>query len=151
MYNFIATGQPPTFNSWKHKWDAVKKASYKTAIAGTIFGYHPATTPLQDDLYGVIYHFFNKDLKIDADNLSKPMWDTLNSIFYADDYQIKMRIAGSFDLKKNGLTVLDFTSLGGQLAVDILDAFDNEDHIIYVECGKMNFNQWKFNLEANGN
>ncbi|RZJ80540.1 MAG: RusA family crossover junction endodeoxyribonuclease [Chryseobacterium sp.] len=147
MYNFIAKGQPPTYNSWRKIWTPLRKAAYTNAIGTIIAGYHPSITLLRDDLYGVIYHFFNTDMKIDADNLSKPMWDTLNSVFYSDDYQIKLRVAGSFDLKKNGLTVLDFTTLGGQLIADLLDAFDNEDHVIYVECGKLNFSHRRFNLE----
>jgi len=147
MHNFVFSGHPPTYNSWKSKWSPARKAAYKMNIASCLSTYHPGITPSASDLYGVVYHFFNNEVRIDADNLSKPMWDTLNGVLFLDDYQVKLRVAGSFDLQKHDLTVLDLSKVGGQVIVDLLDAFDNEDHVIYVECGNLNFSHWKFNLE----
>lgn len=79
--------------------------------------------------------------------MSKPVWDCLNGFLFNDDEQIKIRTAGSFDLTKGDYNVVDLSGLQGNLAVDLLDALDNEDHVVYVECGNFNPSMFKFNLE----
>lgn len=146
MNCLILKRQPPTYNSWKGA-SIIKKDNYKKQLLEVLLKYNPSFTIIQGELYGTVYHFFNKDVKIDADNLSKPLWDFLKSILFEDDYQLKIRLAGSFNLVKNDFSVLDFSGLSGNLITDLLDAFDNDEHVIYIEYGKLDYSMFTFNLE----
>ncbi len=109
--------------------------------------YNPKHSVLSGDLYATIYYFFNKNLDLDTDNLSKPVWDCLNGILFNDDKQIKVRTAGSFDLTIGDYSVIDVSGLQGKMVVDLLEAFENEEHIVYVECGNFKPSMFKFNIE----
>lgn len=149
MNSFIIKRQPYTFNSWKGASTA-KKNSYKSIIRNA-FRLFNTDIILTEELYGTVYHFFNKNVNIDADNLSKPLWDCLTGFLFNDDGQVKIRIAGSFDLSKNDFNVLNFSGLSGEIITELLEAFDTEDHIVYIECGLLNYSMFKFNIESNGN
>lgn len=143
MHNFILKNRPLSYNSCR----GTKKTNYKTALTDSFTIYNPSHSILNGDLYATIYYFFNKNLDLDADNLSKPVWDCLNGFLYKDDKQIKIRTAGSFDLTTGDYNVIDLTGLKGNLIVDLLEAFENEDHIVYVECGNFKPSMFKFNIE----
>ena len=127
------------------------KANYKAAIEQSFRHFYNTHNILTEDLYGVIYHFFKEDLESDSDNLSKPFWDCLNGFLFTDDRQVKLRIAGSFDITKNDLNILNFTEIPGVISADLIEAFDTETHVVYVEVGVLDHSMFKFNLEANGN
>lgn len=112
---------------------------------------YPLHIPLTIELYGLIYHFYRRNIGIDADNLSKPVWDGLKGLLFKDDKQVKLRIAGSFDLSANDLTVLDFSGLPGAVINSLLEAIETEDHVLYVECGNFTTDMIRLNLERNGN
>lgn len=143
MYNFILKSRPLSYNSCRKK----KKVNYKLALESAFSNYNEDRTVLQTNLYAVMYYFFNTDLDADTDNLSKPIWDCLGGYLYEDDQQIKIRTAGSFNLCSGNINEIDFTGLDGEMLLDILDAFDNEEHIVYIECGQFNPAMYKFNLE----
>ena len=114
---------------------------------------YPAHKPVKTELYGLVYHFYRRDIGIDADNLSKPIWDSLKGVLFEDDKQVKMRIAGSFDLSTNDFTTIDLSGLSGSTITSLLDALQEEthEHILYVECGRFTADMIKLNLEENGN
>ena len=143
MNNFILKSRPLSYNSCR----GTKKTNYKVALTNSLFSYNPSPSILSGDLYATIYYFFNKNLDLDADNLSKPVWDCLNGVLFNDDKQIKIRTAGSFDLTTGDYCVIDMSGLQGNLVVDLLDAFDNEEHIVYIECGNFKPSMFKFNIE----
>jgi len=143
MHNFILKGIPLSYNNSS----GTKKMNYTNALKSSFKIYNPLHTILSGDLYAIIYYFFNKNIRIDTDNLSKPVWDCLKGFLFNDDKQIKIRIAGSFDLTTGDYSVIDFSGLKGKLVTDLLDAFDNEDHIVYIECGKYKTSMLKFNIE----
>lgn len=143
MYNFVFKGRPQSYNNNT----GALKSKYKAALEQSLWAYNAGLQLLHNDLYAVVYHFFYVDLCIDTDNLSKPVWDSLNGILYNDDKQIKVRIAGSFNLTAGDYNRMDFTGLQGKVVVDLLDALDNEDHVVYVECGNLGMKMYKFNLE----
>lgn len=143
MNNFILKSRPLSYNSCR----GTKKANYKTALTTSLTSYNPSLSILSGELYATIYYFFNKNLDLDADNLSKPVWDCLNGVLFNDDKQIKIRTAGSFDLTTGDYSVIDMSGLQGNLVVDLLDAFDNEEHVVYVECGSYKPSMFKFNIE----
>ena len=143
MYHFILKSKPLSYNSCTTK----KRVNYKKALQESFTTYNTTHTVLSGELYALVYYFFKKNLYLDTDNISKPVWDCLNGFLFTDDQQIKMRTAGSFDLTNGDFTVIDVTGLDGKLAGDLLDAFGSEDHIVYVECGKFNPSMFKFSLE----
>ena len=149
MQSFFFKRQPYTFNSWKGASET-KKNNYRTLIKES-FSQFNTHNVLPDELYGTVYHFYNRNLNIDADNLSKPLWDCLTGFLFTDDRQVKIRIAGSFDLSENDLTMLDFTRLAPEIITELLEAFETNDHIVYVECGIINYSMFKFNIEINEN
>ncbi len=150
MYNFIVRRQPKSFNSWRNATYSSKE-SYKADIKTSFMQFHLEHKYLNEDLYGILYYFFKRDVKVDADNLSKPLWDCLAGFLFEDDKQVKIRTAGTFDLSKNDFNILDFSGLSGEIVIELLDAFEREEHIIYVECGYLNTSMFKFNIETNGN
>jgi len=150
MYNFILKRQPKSYNSWRGA-SAIKKQNYKSALENSFRQFYPNHSLLTHDLYGILYYFFKKDLDHDADNLSKPLWDCLTGFLFNDDKQIRIRTAGTFDLSKNDFNILDFSGLDGKVVAELIESFDNEDHILYIECGLLDNSQFKFNIESNGN
>jgi hypothetical protein len=104
-------------------------------------GFHDST------LYGLVYYFHSGKSSQDADNLSKPVWDALSSVLYKDDNCIKYRVAGMFDLSENDFQTLDVTSLQAGFASELIDAITSEKHIVYVECGRMRNDLFRFNIE----
>ena len=147
MHNFILKNRPLSYNSCRGS----KKDNYKAAIEAAFTRYNPAHALLTGELYATIYYFYNTNLDLDTDNLSKPVWDCLCGFLFGDDQQIKIRVAGSFDLKNGDYSLIDFSGLQGDLLADLLDAFGNEEHIVYVECGNFNPAMYKFNFEQHGN
>lgn len=146
MFNFIVKRKPKSFNSWRGASDT-KKLGYKRALESSFQQVYPTHTILTYDLYGILYYFFKRDFNHDADNLSKPIWDCLTGFIFMDDKQIRIRIAGTFNLSKDDFSILDFSGLEGKMVADLTEAFDTEDHILYIECGHLNSSHYKFNIE----
>lgn len=147
MFNFVISTKPKSFNSK----DRQKAEAYRNKLQLAFAATHPIHKLLTEELYGVVYHFFRTDIGIDADNISKPVWDALRGIAYEDDKQIKMRIAGSFDLTAYPITILDFSGLSGATIDTLLENIHNQDHVLYVEFGKFTTDMVRLNLEINGN
>jgi hypothetical protein len=143
MYNFILKSRPLSYNSCS----GTKKINYKRSLQSSFVNYNPTHELLEGELYATLYYFYNKDLRLDTDNLSKPIWDCLCGFLFDDDQQIKIRIAGSFDLSNGDYSMIDFSGLQGNILVDLFEAFETEANIFYVECGIFNPSMYKFNIE----
>lgn len=118
---------------------AKHKQAYKDAIVASYQKYYPQGTGLIDhDLYAVSYYFYKNRLQIDADNLSKPIWDALQTTIYRDDKVIKLRFSGVYDIGKLGnAESLDVTKMPMNVYSDFLNLIDSSEHIIYVELGSL--------------
>ena len=44
--------------------------------------------PATDELYARVYFFTSDGVNVDADNISKPVWDAVNGMVYIDDRKI---------------------------------------------------------------
>lgn len=150
MNCFLIKRQPKSYNSWNGV-TASKKRSYREAIVDAFSEANPAVTARDNDLYGSIYYFARRNPHVDADNISKPVWDCLEGTAFVDDSQVKIRTAGVFDLSKLDWNTLDFSGLQGEMAAEILGALDEEDHLVYVELGDLSLSMFTFNREKNGN
>ncbi|WP_164851435.1 RusA family crossover junction endodeoxyribonuclease [Larkinella soli] len=144
MYSFILPRKPKSYNTL----NTTKRRDYTQALQNALTRYHGTINPLKGNLYGLVYHFFHKDSGLDADNLSKPVWDCLKSILFDDDKQIKWRTAGSFYLQSHDITLIDFSGIPSLIITDLLEAIETEDHILYVECGRFDISMVKINLEV---
>lgn len=123
------------------------------------------------DLYGIVYCFYYRGKSklsfLDADNISKPFWDSLDKLestsgdlpvfLYDDDQQIKLRIAGIKEIVINEVdSVLSLTNLNVEKKIfisfmnfldKIATAQDEEHYWIYGACGELNtFNHYQFKL-----
>ncbi len=127
------------------------KKNYLIEPEASIKQFNIITAPLADELYGLVYYFYKRNTGADADNISKPLWDSLKGILFNDDRQIKLRIGGNIDISSGNIGIIDFSNLRGEITAELLEAFETKDHIVYVECGLLNNLMFKFNLEANGN
>ncbi len=150
MLNCIVLRKPLSVNSSTGR----KRADYKIDIEAAFEQFHDIITPFSGKLYGVVYYFYKKVQKgqrVDADNLSKPIWDCLKPFLYNDDIQIKLRLAGSIDLRDDDFEELDISNLSTEIYEALIEAIENEEHILYIECGDLQQSMFKFNLVAHAN
>ncbi len=152
MKNFILKRQPKAYQGSKTFKSVCAKEMYIKDIETSSIKYNSPLVKFQDEeLYGIVYYFFQQNKGTDADNISKPIWDCLKGIMFTDDKQVKLRTAGVFDLSKSDFNIIDMSGIQGEIVVDLIDAFDTEQHVVYVECGILNYSMYKFNIEQNGN
>ena len=118
---------------------------YKAELAREFKSYHKDIEFLEGELYGVVYYFVNRKTDMDADNISKPIWDSLEGIAYADDKIIKMRYSGIYNLRE--ISEIDISNIPDVVFDDFMQSIDNEDHILYIELGRYNHSMFKFNIE----
>lgn len=142
--SFIVKQQPKSYNSWKI--NSKKGQNYLTSIRISFNNFNPIFTKKTGDLYGIAYYFHTKNSGTDADNISKPIWDCLTDFLFEDDRQIKLRIAGCFDLSNKDFEILDVSGVSGNVVSELVDAIANEDHILYIECGNLRDDMYKFKL-----
>jgi Holliday junction resolvase RusA-like endonuclease len=145
MQSFIVKRQPKSYNKARLTKESGKK--YSAEIRESHSNFNPEHTQLKGELYGIVYYFFKKDTGTDADNISKPIWDCLTNYLFEDDKQIKIRVAGCFDLTKKDMSILDITRLPADIIIALLEAIDTEEYIIYIECGTLSNEHFKFNIE----
>jgi len=152
MYNCIVTAKPASYNSWRKK-SRTSKATYTEKLRVAFEERYPElkTTPLTGDLYGIVYYFHRKEVHleqtVDADNLSKPIWDSLGKFLYKDDRQIKLCFAGCIDLTKYNLNELEMEAL----PKEFIKTISNEPNTLYIECGNLELNLFKFKLTNHAN
>ncbi|XWN38592.1 MAG: RusA family crossover junction endodeoxyribonuclease [Balneola sp.] len=143
-YSSIIRKQPKSYNSWKK--NSPRGQQYLNDIRQSFSNLYQNLTPKSGDLYGIAYYFHSINTGTDADNISKPIWDSLTGFLYQDDKQVKLRIAGSIDLNQNDFNLLDITGVPGNVVVDLIDAINNEQHVVFIECGSLDMDMYKFNL-----
>jgi Holliday junction resolvase RusA-like endonuclease len=153
MQSFIITRQPKAYQGGKTFKSNASRIKYSTDLESCLRKYNPNEKGFDPevDLYGLVIYFFKFSTGTDADNISKPIWDCLKGKIFNDDKQVKLRTAGIFDLSKHDYNILDLSGLKGELIVDLLEAIDSMDHVVYIECGILNLNMYQFNLEKHGN
>jgi hypothetical protein len=85
------------------------------------------------ELYGQVYFFTSDGTNLDADNISKPVWDALIGTIYEDDKQIVQRTSTVIYTKKHNLIQINGDSDTSAELLQILTG--NNVKCIYVECG----------------
>lgn len=121
------------------------KASYYNSLVNAYRKYHTDATPSNNSLYGIVYYFHKIKTQLDADNLSKPIWDALKGKAFNDDYQIRFRSSGLFNLGVENIDELDLTNMPDYVFGDFLEMIDSDSgHILYVEFGEFTYDLIQF-------
>ena len=120
---------------------------YKAELARAFTRYHKTVGLLEGELYGIVYYFVNRKTDVDADNISKPIWDSLEGIAYADDKIIKMRYSGIYNLREISIGEIDISNIPDVVFDNFMEFIDNEDHVLYIELGRFDRSMFKFNIE----
>lgn len=139
MLTFLCASRPRSANK-NRKYSS----RYKDSLEKAIKKYFPSIKLLEDQLYGSVYYFHSVPTQIDADNLSKPIWDALEGVVYKDDSIIKLRHAGIVDLKAGDFHEIDLTDLPDIVTNDFFEMIDNEEHFLYIEIGLLKPNMFTF-------
>jgi len=141
VYAFIYTNrQPVTISAHSH-------LRYETEIKTAFRKYWPLTPVQQGQFYGIVYYFHKKPNQIDADNLSKPVFDALKNELYVDDKHLRIVRSGVFDLKSANFDLIDITKMPDNVIPEFLAALDSSDHILYVEIGDLSYGMFEFGCE----
>jgi Holliday junction resolvase RusA-like endonuclease len=140
MHAFLSNLKPRSVN-------ARTSELYKNGIQDAFRRYHQTMITDSENLYGFIYYFHRVKTELDADNLSKPIWDALTAVAYTDDKIIRFRSSGVFNLQDEQLEVLDLSEMPDYVFEDFLSMIEREDHILYVEFGRFDYGLFRFSYE----
>jgi hypothetical protein len=108
--------------------------------------YNESAALVSEQLYGLVYYLHAKPTDLDADNLSKPIWDALEGLVYEDDKIIRHRRSGVIDLRTKDLRAFDLSALPDNVASALMSAVGSEEHILYVEYGSLRDDMFAFGL-----
>ncbi len=128
--------------------DAKNKRKYKDTIVAAFEKNYNGKIPKfkkGTELYGQVCFFTSDGTNLDADNISKPVWDALVGIIYDDDKQIVSRTSTVVYTKKHNLISIDGSS---DTAAELLQVLTGKYvQCIYVECGHFNDNMIEIEKE----
>lgn len=116
--------------------DSKKRERYKGTIVEAFSRNYNGKVPKFRkgiELYGQVYFFTSDGTDLDADNISKPVWDALIGTIYEDDKQIVQRTSTVIYTKKHNLIQINGNSDTSAELLQILTG--NNVKCIYVECG----------------
>lgn len=120
-------------------YNSRNKAAYQNQIRSAFlrkFRGAVPTFPPNEELYARVYFFTSDGVNVDCDNISKPIWDAVNSLVYVDDRKIVMRTAAVVDVNLHPIGVIDASSIDSSVAVDLMQGLaDANVKCLYIECG----------------
>jgi len=137
MVNFVFHRQPKAYqgsSTYKSKLD---KETYRATLEQALVEFNPSFEKRSGPLYGVVYYFYRKELGIDADNISKPIWDCLRGFAYDDDSQVVFRVASKYSVENNFIIPENFQNLPENVYDAFIRFFEvaGTPHFVYVELG----------------
>lgn len=121
-------------------YNSRNKAVYQNLIRAAFLRKYRGAVPCfstADELYARVYFFTSDGVNVDADNISKPIWDAVNGMVYIDDRKIVMRTAAVIDVKSHPFSTIDTSSMSGAVAADLIQNLTEPNvRCLYIECGK---------------
>lgn len=106
------------------------------------------TNWLTCDLSVKVFYIHKLLDRYDADNISKPLWDSFNKKVYKDDFQIKYLETLKIDKRTVGSCEFDITDMDlDDLAVleDFLfNSANIDDKLLYIEVSDFNMQKIRF-------
>ncbi len=121
---------------------------YKAGIRGAFRLFCPEPTCGPGPLYASVYYFHRRLSDQDADNISKPILDALEGLAYEDDRIVRFRQAAMFSLDSDPLSDLNLSGVPEEMLGPLLEMLEREDHVLYVELGRLKFQQFRFGYES---
>lgn len=121
---------------------------YKEGLRNSFRLFCPEPSRGHGPLYAVIYYFHRRASEQDADNISKPVLDALEGLAYEDDRIVRYRQAAMFDLRTDPISTLDMSNVPRPVLEPFLRMLSTEDHVLYVELGRLSYAQIRFGYEA---
>lgn len=157
IVTLVCDGQPPTANNALRPAGEAFLERVRRSFVAT------GASLSHDVLYGAVYWFvrpYRRHVHPDADNLSKKVWDALEGLAYADDKQVRLRIAAVIDLgaadepDSPPLDQLDLsdapdalpTALGRLLSGPVTPGAPQARSFTYIELGKLGSGMIRFGL-----
>lgn len=144
MHAFLSHLQPRSIN-------AKGCEKYKLKLKELCQRQLPEISIQDGELYAAIYYFHKVPATQDADNISKPILDSLEGLMYADDRVVKFRQAAMIDLRSRPLEVLieflDLSRMPGPVFENFVESLDAQDHTVYIEIGRLDYRLVQFGYE----
>lgn len=116
--------------------DSKKKQEYKDLIVAAFSKRYNGKIPKfkkGEELYGQVFFFTSDGTDLDADNISKPIWDALIGVVYDDDKQIVSRTSTVVYTRIHQFIPIEGYS---EIAADLLQMLtSNIVKCMYIECG----------------
>lgn len=146
---FVRPGRPPTSNKnvGGRGLDIQKSlAALYLAAGGTLSDEH---------CYGIVYYFvqnYSQATDADAGNVSKRIWDALQSVAYTDDHVVRFQSVGVIEIGQTrsgeiSLESLDLTDVPQPALERLLELIaGGTKHVIYVEVGPIRPSMFAFNM-----
>ena len=129
---------PLSYNSKNKK----ARADYHKRIQSAFLRKYNGTVPqfpAGQELYARVYFFTSDGVNVDADNISKPIWDAVNGMLYVDDRKIVMRTAAVIDVNAHPFNTIDTSGMSGTVAADLIQGLTETNvKCLYIECGMFN-------------
>jgi Holliday junction resolvase RusA-like endonuclease len=130
-FEFTVPGPPVSHQTHDRARLAIWKETVRRSAAVSWPFESPADTPLK---IAVTYYHEGAAVRIDNDNLLKPIQDALNGLVYEDDRQItdtfvrKTSIDGRFQVRRAPMTLLEAFAQGDEfIHVLVTDAPDHAE------------------------
>jgi hypothetical protein len=120
---------------------------YKDGIRDAFQLFCQDSTSSPGPLYASIYYFHRRPSEQDADNISKPILDALEGLAYEDDRVVRFRQAAMFSLDSDPLSDLNLSGVPEEILESLLEKLEREDHVLYIELGRLSFQQFRFGYE----
>ncbi len=150
-YSFVAINVEPISQNSRRLADVlalggILEAAHNTKAANLIPPGNTMTPIPNDPLLARVYYIHKIEDKKDADNISKPLWDSLNKRAYPDDRSIKYLETLKVHVKAQGLHELDVTYMDDKDFDDLIDFLvdPRKQRFLYVEISDLQFNKVRF-------
>ena len=131
-------------------YNSSRKEVYASKLRGAFLGAGGTLGSVDPPHYGLVYFLHKVDAPIDADNMSKPVWDALDGLAYDDDATVRLRIAGKIGLRGDRRTRFDLSKIPDATAgrLTTLIGSQKHDHILSVELGTLRDGMFAFGLAS---
>ncbi|MEM6845520.1 MAG: hypothetical protein AAF944_01800 [Bacteroidota bacterium] len=144
MYSIVVEGKPPS-----QQTKGKRKDSFQSKVRERFRHYNPDITIIDEDLYGIVIYFqqTRKDSNDpDADNISKPIWDSLIGECYNDDKVVRLRYAGVLTISPNTAFEITLNDLDDNISDDFDELLSTGKSFVYIHIGILKSEHYKMKL-----
>lgn len=146
MRSFFYIAKPVSQNNRGGKIPGYRRGLKRKLDA--VYGRGGHSFPPGTIVYGIVYYFRKEEVGFDADNISKPLWDALESICYDNDKQIRLRLAAVVTMDyHNNYTIPNTRLSRGEInQIQAFFANPRHKHMIYVHLDSASPKNFKYRL-----